>query len=397
VKRERESHTTGTIEADTRPCHMPPLNKADGVAEFRSLLTLLRDAYNDFDQEQSSACRAAIVAEESREGAQRRAEDGGARTGLAAAGMSRRAAQHIRVLKCLCRAFGCDESLLSRSTTAADGNWLLTLHKHVVAAVPSQALLQLYCDREPSADESKMLALFSVGRDAPPTTQHRDRGMLPSIVQALSRLIIVPLQRSVSYAIPDEAALAAVARWAPLVEVGAGTGYWSAVLQSSGVDVVAFDSQPPTHSYNNAFFRTTFTTVQQGDGASIFGPSSDHGASSMSGRAMLIAWPNNPDAVDNPHLIRSQGPESTGPLQPVWDAECLEWYIRAGGSTVCYVGEREQMVQVQKGALPECGASSTRRFQALLTEHFCLRERHAIPCWPYNVDDLTIWTRKAPP
>ena len=244
-------------------------SSAKSIADFRSLLTSLRDVYNEFDHSEAAACRAAIVTEETQHGAQRRTVEGGARTPLAADGMSRRGAQHLRVLTCLCKALSMDETLLVRATTAADGNWLAEIHHRLVAAIPA-ALFQLYRDCEPSSDEATMLAQFPVSRGAPLTVPHRDRGLLPTIVQAIAKLIIVPLQRSVSYAIPNAAALTALARYAPLVEVGAGTGYWSAVLQRSGVDIVAFDSQPPTEAYNNAFFKHTFTTVWQGDSATMF-------------------------------------------------------------------------------------------------------------------------------
>jgi hypothetical protein len=32
-----------------------------------------------------------------------------------------------------------------------------------------------------------------------------------------------------------------------VVEVGAGTGYWAALLRARGVDVVAYDVRPPQH------------------------------------------------------------------------------------------------------------------------------------------------------
>jgi hypothetical protein len=48
-----------------------------------------------------------------------------------------------------------------------------------------------------------------------------------------------------SWAIPAEGALAVLARHAPLLECGAGTGYWAALLRARGVDVLASDLAPP--------------------------------------------------------------------------------------------------------------------------------------------------------
>ena len=43
----------------------------------------------------------------------------------------------------------------------------------------------------------------------------------------------------------NSAALSLLAARAPLVEVGAGTGYWAAALRRRGIDVLAYDLNPP--------------------------------------------------------------------------------------------------------------------------------------------------------
>jgi hypothetical protein len=58
-----------------------------------------------------------------------------------------------------------------------------------------------------------------------------------------------PLQRMFACAIPSERALQAiVALNLPLLEVGAGSGYWARLLRARGVDVLAFDLHPPSRS-----------------------------------------------------------------------------------------------------------------------------------------------------
>ena len=63
-------------------------------------------------------------------------------------------------------------------------------------------------------------------------------------------------------------ALALLAARAPLVEVGAGTGYWAAALRRRGVDVLAYDLNPPaadaaeTNAYHGRL--PPFTEVQRG-------------------------------------------------------------------------------------------------------------------------------------
>lgn len=47
--------------------------------------------------------------------------------------------------------------------------------------------------------------------------------------------------REFGFAIPCAEAMDAIAAFSPVLEVGAGTGYWSAILKKRGVDVIASD------------------------------------------------------------------------------------------------------------------------------------------------------------
>ena len=50
-------------------------------------------------------------------------------------------------------------------------------------------------------------------------------------------------------------ALLALAARAPLLEIGAGTGYWAHRLRGMGVDILAYDLEPPgTDDARNSFF-----------------------------------------------------------------------------------------------------------------------------------------------
>merc|ERR1719359_185892 len=52
---------------------------------------------------------------------------------------------------------------------------------------------------------------------------------------------IPSLQSAYAYSVPTERALATLAKHAPLLEVGAGTGYWAHLLEAQGVEIVAAD------------------------------------------------------------------------------------------------------------------------------------------------------------
>lgn len=44
-----------------------------------------------------------------------------------------------------------------------------------------------------------------------------------------------------SFAVPTEEALALIKQFSPIVEIGAGTGYWAGLLRNRGVEVEAYD------------------------------------------------------------------------------------------------------------------------------------------------------------
>ena len=221
------------------------------------------------------------------------------------------------------------------------------------------------------------------------TIRIRNRGIASKLMAThVWKLVFEPVKHAIGYAAPSEEALATLAEHAPLVELGAGTGYWSAVLQQRGVDIVAFDSEPPSADLLNNFFSDfTFTDVQKGSGSMLFVERPE-----LAKRALLLVWPNNPDYVDNPEVALAQDCEAEN---AIWDADCLEAYMAAGGTKVIYVGERESQIALVQGAPRDSGITGSRRFQAMLQENFTLEREVDVLRWFTQVDDLTIWVRKA--
>lgn len=314
-----------------------------------------------------------------------------------------RQAQERRVLAALLQHFGMDATLLSgRPPLASDGNWLAELHRQIVAMVPLPCCM-LYRDREPTDDE---IGLFARGdseanekarvktvdlltydqaklRQAV-MVKYRNRGRLPTLlVGHTCQLIVEPLQHTVGFAVPSEEALLELAKHAPLAEVGAGTGYWSSQLQQRGVDMVAYDSRPPSSDLTNLFFYdVSFGQVLKGDGATLFVEKPG-----LATRTLVLIWPNNPDSQDSPEFADNH-------RETVWDADCLTTYMAAGGRKVIYVGERMSQIEVVSGAPPDSGITGSRRFQNLLEQHFVLEKQISIPQWFHTADDLTVWIRK---
>lgn len=115
------------------------------------------------------------------------------------------------------------------------------------------------------------------------------------------------LAQRYAYVFPSDSTLAMLAGLGPLVEVGAGTGYWAHRLRSIDVDIVAFDQAPVDGERTNRYHSRTqpWTHVEQGDQTVLSG---------YADRGLFLCWPP---------LFSSLG-------------DCLTYY---GGDTVAYIGD----------------------------------------------------------
>ena len=204
----------------------------------------------------------------------------------------------------------------------------------------------------------------------------------------LTDLLVGPLQRTFSYAIPSDEILKQIVTLAPrIVEMGAGTGYWSAMLSRNGADVIAYDAHPGVEQDNVYVGKQMYYPVKEGIDSTVFGEDN----SDIVERALLLVWPNNPDHVDNAHVNL----EAESILPPIWDIDCLQRYYELGGQTVIYVGEREENIPLVSDATgPDCGFCGSRAFQQFLLENFNLKAVIECPRWWMKEDDVTVWTRK---
>lgn len=138
--------------------------------------------------------------------------------------------------------------------------------------------------------------------------------------------------REYAFAVPTDAALDLIRESAPfgIVEIGAGTGYWAALIAARGIDVVAYDAAPAPSSDNRFFAgREPWYDVRVGD---------EHSVMAHVDRTLLLVWPTFDEA---------------------WPADVAERHYRRGGKRVIYVGE------------PAGGLTGDARFHALfgMLEH----------------------------
>jgi len=155
-----------------------------------------------------------------------------------------------------------------------------------------------------------------------------------------------------AWAIPGEAALEALVRYAPLVEVGAGTGYWLALLQARGVDAIGYDLAPPGDGAANAYHeqaRLTWTDVPQGSAVSAARRHSD--------RNLVLCWPPFDDDAASYAALRAYR-----------------------GAVAIHIGERD-------------GASGSVRFHRELALNWTAVEEIELPHWPRVDDRLVVYWR----
>lgn len=151
-----------------------------------------------------------------------------------------------------------------------------------------------------------------------------------------------------AFAVPNQRALDALVKLSPLVEIGAGTGYWASLLSALGADVVAYDRAPGNHPSGFKQEIARHFPVTQGEGAQVIPEHND--------RALLLIW-------------------------PYMDEMAISTLARFSGTTVAYIGEGDG------------GCTADDAFHEALRDAWQEVESIAIPQWAGIHDDLTIYRR----
>jgi len=158
-----------------------------------------------------------------------------------------------------------------------------------------------------------------------------------------------------SWAVPTEEALRQIAELGPIVEMGAGTGYWTCLLKRMGADVVAYDRAPPG-SLKSLIAACNPWHVGAKQHARVL-----HGTpetlQNHADRALLLCWPPR------------------GPMA----RQCLKHWK---GETLAYVGEFG-------------GFTADLKLQEAIRLRFNLVSTVQIPRWPGMNDMMTIWRRSS--
>ena len=152
-----------------------------------------------------------------------------------------------------------------------------------------------------------------------------------------------------AWAVPNKEAIDTLLEHSPIIEIGAGRGYWAALAASAGADIIAFDHNPPVKAGVNKWHRQPgmFFLVAQGD-AEI--------AEKHPDRTLFLCWP--PCGLD----------------------VALRAIRNYKGKTVIYVGD-------------EGHDAGTPEFYAEMAAGFTKIQVVDIPKWPGINDRMEVWRR----
>jgi hypothetical protein len=163
-----------------------------------------------------------------------------------------------------------------------------------------------------------------------------------------------------AWAIPTTESIELLLRHAPLVEMGAGTGYWAWLVRQAGGDILAFDRYPPPDRRNRWHAgERQWTEVQPG------GP---RRLTRHAGRTLLLCWP---------------------PQDEPMAEQCLQVYQ---GQIIIYVGELDAGDAVA-GDLPADTSAPTRPSHPF--EGWTVADSLELPRWE-SVNDRLFVLRRMP-
>ncbi len=203
-----------------------------------------------------------------------------------------------------------------------------------------------------------------------------------------------------SWAVPNHDALQALLALGPLVELGAGTGYWAWLLTRMGADIIAYDV---AESHEGQGYRFRHQLVRDGGVEAL---------KSSGKRALLLCWPDivGDDAdtdSDRGHFASIVAfAACTNHVTRItttffhhshvsFSAESLDAF---SGDVLAYIGELgPHVVKAKRGVkntFPPGGSSASAAFQTSLALNFECIQTVFLPNWPPYNSHLSIWKRR---
>jgi len=144
-----------------------------------------------------------------------------------------------------------------------------------------------------------------------------------------------------AWAIPNEQAISKLVELSPLIEIGAGAGYWAKLVEEAGGKIVCYDIEPPLTQWHPIWKSEPHVIKQR-----------------YILRTLFLCWP---------------------PYEESMAADCLKLYK---GRTLVYVGEGYG------------GCTGDDNFHEELKNNWLLCDRLEIPQWYGIHDSMYIYKRK---
>ena len=151
-----------------------------------------------------------------------------------------------------------------------------------------------------------------------------------------------------AWAIPCDTAIQTIAKLSPIVEVGAGTGYWASLIAKAGAKIDCYDLKPPMIGANTYGHTQQYYPVM---------PIAWLDWSKTQRKTLFLCWPPYDDPMAE---------------------DCLR---RFRGMTVVYVGESHW------------GCTATDAFHTTLDNEWAHVEAVIIPRWDGISDWLRVYQR----
>ncbi len=171
------------------------------------------------------------------------------------------------------------------------------------------------------------------------------------------------LTRKYAWAVPDDVAIKLISEFSPLIEIGAGIGYWAKLINKAGGDILAFDTEDNWETMKiagdfEAISKKTGIEVDLGHRWFDVKVGDENTIKEHPERTLFLCWP---------------------PFQSEMGLNCLKNY---SGEYFIFIGE-------------DARASNNDSFDIYLIENFNKIIDHPIPKYEGITDSLKIYQRKS--
>jgi len=194
-----------------------------------------------------------------------------------------------------------------------------------------------------------------------------------------------PLLNKYAWAVPSNAAIKLLTKFSPLVEMGAGKGYWAHLVQQQGGYVKPFDITVPAKS-------EAWTKVYEGTPESILSPAvAKNKHAPLADLNLFLCYPDQGNEVGLPSIDAFQ--TLTDDHNNFGQGTSIATGSGMGGGYVIHVGELLVTGCVSGAPQAPWGRTSSSDFQQrLYADYHCVLTL-PLESFPFSRDFLTVWKR----